>query len=139
MSGRNLLLDTHAIVWSFGGEPLSAEASEAIDTTWAQGWTVFISPISAWEVGMLVRKGRLRLPQAPYRWLESVLATRGVELADLPPDVLIDANFLPDCRLTDPADEMLVATARALNLTMITRDRSILAYAEAGHVQAIAC
>jgi PIN domain nuclease of toxin-antitoxin system len=53
--------------------------------------------------------------------------------------VLIASSFLPDIAVKDPADRILVATARELGLTLMTRDRALLAYAEAGHVKAVGC
>ena len=55
------------------------------------------------------------------------------------PMPLEDVNELPELTHRDPTDRMLIATARAHDLTLITRDRAILAYAAAGHVRAVAC
>jgi PIN domain nuclease of toxin-antitoxin system len=136
---RSLLLDTHAILWMFGGEALSGPATAAIDEVWTSGGALLVSPISTWEIGMLVRKGRIALPIAPMRWVKAMLEAPGVQLAEMSPEVLVDASFLPMCPLRDPADQILVATARATGSALITRDGPILSYAEAGHVQAVAC
>lgn len=136
---RGLLLDTHALVWAFNQGALSTAARDAIDNAWSDGVPVMISKISAWEIGMLVSRGRLSLPTSPLRWFGGVLDTSGMELADLSPEILIDASFLPNSTMRDPADQILVATARAVDVPIITRDNLILAYAAAGHVRAIAC
>lgn len=66
-------------------------------------------------------------------------AQQGVRLTPLTPAIAIESSFLPATFHGDPADRLLVATARALPATVVTRDRAILAYAAAGHVQALVC
>jgi PIN domain nuclease of toxin-antitoxin system len=68
-----------------------------------------------------------------------VLATEGVRIEPLSPEVLIDSSYLPGNLHRDPADRILIATARSLGLTIVTRDRIILDYADQGHVRALAC
>jgi len=87
---------------------------------------------------MLVAKGRVALLASPMTWFSGLLET-GVQLADLSPSILVEASFLPQSRLRDPADRVIAATARALGYRIMTRDRPILTYAAAGQVQAIAC
>lgn len=88
---------------------------------------------------MLVAKGRLASPLPPKAWFDRVVETEGVQLAELTPDILTDASFLPGPIHRDPADRILIATARAQDLTIVTRDRLILEYAAKGHVRALAC
>lgn len=87
---------------------------------------------------MLVARGRIALPLPPPSWFEG-LVQAGVRWAPLTPQVLIDASFLPGRIHGDPADRILAATARAFGYRLMTRDRALLAYAEAGHLQALAC
>ncbi len=136
---NGLLLDTHAILWTFGPERPSDAARTAVEAAWAAGQAIFVSPISAWEIGILVAKDRLALAGPPLQWMEKVLAQPGVALAEMGPDVLIAASFLPGSLHGDPADRILTATARRYDLTLITRDRMLLAYAKAGHLRAVAC
>jgi PIN domain nuclease of toxin-antitoxin system len=67
------------------------------------------------------------------------MALSGVRLAEASPDVLIDSAFLPGDPPFDPADRILAATARRRGLTLVTRDRQLLKYAEAGHLRALGC
>lgn len=127
------------MIWVVEGEKITREAVEAIDGATMAGVPVFISPISAWERGMLVAKGRIASPVEPKTWFAKLLDRAEVELAELTPDILIEASFLPGNPHNDPADRILIATARALDLTIVTRDRHILSYARVGHVRAIAC
>ena len=134
-----LLLDTHAAVWFCENIPLSRAATEAIDAAPREGTPVFVSPITAFEIGQLASRGRIDLSVTPQRWFRGLLAVSGVQLAELSPDLLIASSFLPGEPPRDPMDRILIATARELAATLVTRDRLILAYGEQGHVSAVEC
>lgn len=134
-----LLLDTCAVIWFAEDAPIAAAAAAAMDASEADGVPVLISPISAWERALLVAKGRLRSPLSPKDWFDRVLTAGGLKLAPMSPDILADASFLPEPLHRDPADRIIIATARALDLTIVTRDHLILDYAAQGHVRALAC
>lgn len=134
-----LLLDTCAAIWISEDEPLAGEALSALDRSRRSGDFIFVSPITAWEIGLLVSRGRLRSPMTPQRWFDRVLGTSGVRLADMSPDVLIASSFLPGLPPRDPADRILAATAREFGYRLMTRDAPLLTYARQGHLQALAC
>lgn len=136
---RSLLLDTHAAVWITEGMPLGSAATEAINAVYRAGSTIFISAISAWEVGLLVARNRIGLSSKPDRWFRKVLAIPGVKLAELTPDVLIESSFLPGNPPRDPADRIIIATARDIGATLVTRDGLLLKYGESGQISTIAC
>ena len=126
-SGAPLLLDTHVWIWLMEGSPgrLSAAVVRAIEEA-AQEGNVRIHPLSVWEVGTLVRKGRLGLAGPVERWVEEALAVEGVTLTPLTSAMALEAAALPDPFPGDPVDRMLVATARILGATLVTADRRIL-------------
>lgn len=134
-----LLLDTCATLWLMEGADLSPAALSAIDAVTASGVDCYVSPITAWEVGLLAARGRYLFTMSPARWFARLTALAGIALAELSPEVLIASSFLPGEPPGDPADRMIIATAREHALTIVTRDRRILAYAEAGHVAALPC
>jgi PIN domain nuclease of toxin-antitoxin system len=134
-----LLLDTHAAIWITEGLPLAKAAVEAVEAAYQAGRTVFVSSITAWEIGLLVSRNRLRLVAKPERWFHLLLAIPGMQLAELSPDLLIASSFLPGTPPRDPADRIILATARELGATLITRDRLLLKYGEDGHISTIAC
>ena len=134
-----LLLDTCAAIWISADAPLAEEAIGALDQAEDGGRPVLISPITAWEIGLLVARGRVALPIDPQAWFDRLMEAPNVELADLPPAVLIASAFLPGAPPRDPADQIIIATARGQDLTIVTRDRHMLNYAAAGHVRALAC
>jgi PIN domain nuclease of toxin-antitoxin system len=134
-----LLLDTCAAIWAAEGLVLSDEAMEALNEAHHKGARVYVSPITAWEIGLLMARGRLTSLLEPKVWFSRLIDLQGVGLAEMTPDLLIASSYLPAEAPRDPADRIIVATARAYNYTLVTRDRVLLDYAEAGHLQAIAC
>ena len=133
-----LLLDTNAAIW-LSRDELKASASEKLDEAARVGVATYLSPITAWEVGLLVAKNRLNLLMTPQRWFARLLDMPGISLTDLSPDILIASSFLPGTPPRDPADRILLATARELGATLVTRDRLLLKYGEDGQVSTIAC
>ena len=133
-----LLLDTNAAIW-LSRDELTALASEKLDGASRAGIATYVSPITAWEVGQLVARNRLGLGTTPQRWFARIVAMPNVHLAELSPDILIAASFLPGRPPRDPADRILLATARDLGATLVTRDRELLAYGEDGNVSVLAC
>lgn len=136
-----VLLDTCAVIYVGNGEPIDPRAVSALGKAEA-GDGVLVSPVSAWEIGLMGRASWRRAPQFlpdPKTWLRKFLAAPGVRVAELTPDIAIDSSFLPEGMNSDPADRLLVATARALNVPIMTRDEAILSFAAAGHLHAIGC
>ncbi|MED5413354.1 MAG: type II toxin-antitoxin system VapC family toxin [Candidatus Latescibacterota bacterium] len=133
------LLDTHIwIWWMIGADPLrSSPAREriarAIDEESAR-----VSVISVWEVGMLEAHKRISLTVDVETWTRQALSSPGLSLAPLTPDIALASSRLPGEIHGDPADRMLIATARSLGATLVTRDRRILEYSQAGHVTTLA-
>jgi PIN domain nuclease of toxin-antitoxin system len=122
-----IVLDTHVWVWWVGQDSRLASAhQQAIQA--AQRTGIGVSIISCWEVAMLVSGGRLSLAGAVLPWIEQALRYPGVRLLDLTPPIVVDSTELPAGFHKDPADRMLVATARALDCPLITADEKILAY-----------
>lgn len=133
-----LLLDTCAVLWLFEGAEMADTARTAIADAVA-GANLHVSPISAWEIGMLVSKERVALSMPAESWVESAFAHGGISVADLSPRLLVQSSFLPGKVHGDPADRIILATARELGLKVVTRDKAILEYARQGHVGAILC
>jgi len=134
-----LLLDTHAAIWITKNEPIADRAMEAMNAAHQAGGAVFVSAITAWEVGLLVARNRLKLLMTPQRWFAQLLSLPGMHLAELSPDILMASSFLPGAPPRDPADRIIIATAREHGAALITRDRLILNYGQDGQVSTIAC
>ena len=137
MSG--LLLDTCAVIWIAHGDPLREPAASELPEAYERGIPLLVSPITAWEVAMLVAKSRMALALDPALWFERFCDLPGVTLAAMPPSVLVASTTLPGQPPGDPADRILIATARAFGYVVVTRDEKILEYGAHGHVQVLAC
>ena len=135
---RPILLDTCAVIWIIQGAALRGEAEALLAEAEAEAGGVVVSPMTAWEIGVLVSRGRLALSRDPAAWFGSLLDA-GVALAPLSPQVLIASSFLPGAKLRDPADRILAATARAFDYRLMTRDHLLLDYGAEGHLAVIAC
>jgi PIN domain nuclease of toxin-antitoxin system len=134
-----LLLDTCAVIWIAEDQPIAKEATEMMDRAIAANEPVYVSPITSWELGLLVSRGRMNLLMSPQRWFERLLQAPGLQLAEMSPDILISSSFLPGTPPRDPADRIFAATAREYGYRLVTRDRPLLEYAREGHIQAFAC
>jgi PIN domain nuclease of toxin-antitoxin system len=135
---RPILLDTCALIWVANRDALQGQAEAALAEVEGEVGGILISPISAWEIGQLASRGRLALLAEPSLWFSAALDA-GLALAAMPPEVLIASSYLPSVRLRDPADRILAATARAFGYRLMTRDRPLLEFGEAGHLHTIAC
>ncbi len=96
----------------------------------AQFSNIRVSAISAWELGMLESKGRIQIPMNCLDWVNKALKAPGISLAPITPEIAIESSRLPEAFHGDPADRLIVATARNLDATLITHDKRIIAYAK---------
>lgn len=131
-----LLLDTHAWLWLVQGEQQFSDENLALIEQAAREARLRVSSISIWEVAMLEVKGRIALSLDCHTWVQQALAAPGLDLLTLEPDILIDSSRLPGAFHGDPADRIIVATARARGACLLTRDGKILEYAARGFVAA---
>lgn len=133
-----ILLDTCALLWATNGDPLSAEALKAINKATKAG-ALFLSPVSAWEIGILAQRGKLTLGTSAESYVSRAFIRPGVQIAPLTPEIAVRASYLPGEFHSDPADRLLISTAIVLGLQLVTRDREILRYSVRGHVSALRC
>jgi len=121
-----LLLDTHVWLWWLHGQPeLTATERDALDALAAAGTPPAISAISLWEAQMLASRERLRLDSPLTHWLPTAAAPEIVTVLPLDTDVILALDALPTGFHGDPADRIIVATARAHGLPLATRDSNI--------------
>jgi PIN domain nuclease of toxin-antitoxin system len=138
MSG-SVLLDTCAAIWIMKRMPLSMASRKIVQKAYSANAGVFVSPLTAWEVGMLVSKGRLTLTIPPEVWFSTLIEMPGIRLAPLTPAILLASTALPGTPPSDPADRIIAATARVHGYVVITRDGKLLEYAREGHIRATMC
>jgi PIN domain nuclease of toxin-antitoxin system len=131
-------LDTHVWIWfMLANAELAANGRNLINRAAATG-RLRIAAISLWETALLASRGRVVLGQPLGQWITGAVSAPGLSIEPLLPQVAIEASSLPDPFHRDPADRLIVATARVANATLMTRDRRILDYAARGHLTAIA-
>lgn len=122
-----IVLDTHIWVWwVHEDERLTQAQREAITANETD--TVGVSAISCWEIAKLVEYGRLELPSPLEEWFEQALNYPGVQLLALTPEIAIESTRLPGEFHRDPADQIIVATARVYGSSLVTSDDKILNY-----------
>jgi PIN domain nuclease of toxin-antitoxin system len=132
-----LLLDTHVVLWStLDVGRLGSEAVRAINLASRED-RLLISAITPWEIGLLASKKRVDLQRDTLEWVRGVLAKPGVRLAPLETEIAVASTRLPFEMHADPADRILVATARHLGATLVTADRALLELAKSGHFRAM--
>ena len=114
----SVLLDTHAWVWSFANDALlSSRARTAI----READTVYVSPISFFEIGQKVRTGRWPEMQGRVKELPAILKEQGGSIATLTPEICLDASTM-DWKHRDPFDRLIVSTALALGVALVSKD-----------------
>jgi PIN domain nuclease of toxin-antitoxin system len=133
-----ILLDTCALVWTVNLDPILPAARKEISRAASAG-TLYVSPVSAWEIGLLVRRGRLELQVAAESYIDRVFRRPDVRVAALTAGIAVRSSYLPGDLHEDPADRLLVATAIVMGLKLITRDRRLLNYGGRGFVGVMAC
>ena len=124
-----LLLDTHVWWWAIS-EPaqLSPLATKTIQHAQQHQEPLCIASISLWEFAMMVTRGRIRLQITPQEWFDHALHNAGTHVLELTPEIALETCALPGEFHKDPADRMIVATARIYQATLITKDQKILDY-----------
>lgn len=120
----NVLLDTCALYWvANDDDDLSATAREAIEGA----GSAYVSPVSAWEIGLKVRKGKLELPALLESWYHRVLGQHDLEEFPLGGEAAILSTTLPPLH-QDPADRLLIAVAQVHDFVLLTPDEKIRQY-----------
>ena len=93
--------------------------------------------MTMWEIAMLSSRNRITLDKPAGAWLDEAVNASGVAIEPLSAAIAAESCYLPNRFHGDPADRMIVATARVTNAVLMTRDRRILEYAAGGHLSAI--
>ncbi len=128
-----IVLDTHVWVWwVHGDERLTQAQVDVIEANETD--VVGISCISCWEAAKLVEYKRLVLPCPLAEWFEKALSYPGIRLLELSSEIAVESTKLPGEFHRDPADQIIVATARVHGCPLVTSDRRLIEYP---HVQTI--
>lgn len=130
-----IVLDTHVLVW-WATDDLAHLSTKVLTLIKQEleGGEIIISSISAWEIAMLVEKERITLSMDIVEWLSLVEQIEAVRFFEVNNEIAVKSTQLPGEFHKDPADRMIVATARKLGAQLVTADEKILAYP---HVKAV--
>src|SRR5438067_1035412 len=116
-----ILLDTHVLVWYVNGDDkLPKELRRKISNEKENG--LAISAITVWETAMLADRKRIELNTSIQDWISTVLELPYTELIPLSPEISIESIHLPGPFHKDPADRFIVATARIIDIPLVTLD-----------------
>ncbi|WP_115669094.1 type II toxin-antitoxin system VapC family toxin [Ciceribacter selenitireducens] len=133
------LLDTCFVIWMSRQEMLAPLSLEMLAESRVRAIPSYVSTATAWEMAMLLSKGRIRETRDVDHWYRDFLRDGGFAEQPVTARTFMASCFLPQPIHNDPIDRILIATARENDLTIITRDRAILSYGALGHVKVLAC
>jgi len=119
------LLDTHILLWWLRQDPRLPESYLAVFEKADAERPLWLSEISLWEIATLYSLGRIELRLPLHEWLEKATSPPLVRRVGLSPAIAAEVAVLPDSFHRDPADRIIVATARVLGATLLTQDRAI--------------
>lgn len=131
---NDLLLDTCAFLWLAQGGELAVSARKAIAAA-----NLKVSLITVWEIANLARKHRIVLTMPVAKWFVQAVELMEAVIIELTVDILAGSCELPGTPPSDPADRIIIATAREARAILVTRDNHILAYSRSGYVTTTAC
>jgi len=130
-----IVVDTHVLIWAIQGDRrLGSAAARVIEANGRES-RVGVSAITPWEIALLTERGRLRLDRDVAEWIDTVLKLPAFRLLPIQPAIAVGSVRLPGAFTSDPADRLIVATARHHGARLLTADRAILDYGATGQVR----
>jgi PIN domain nuclease of toxin-antitoxin system len=126
MRSTRALLDTHVLLGWFASGPRLSAAQLRVIRKAGPASPLWVSDISLWEIATLVALGRIELSLPLRTWLERATSPPLVQRIGISPAVAAEVAALPPTFHRDPADRIIVASARVLGATLLTRDQRIL-------------
>ena len=129
-----IVLDTQAWVWWTMDHARLSEAQRREIASHEED-RIGVSAISCWEVAKLCEYGRLELPVGLSEWFREALRYPGVSVLELTPEIAVESTRLPGRFHSDPADQIIVATARVHGCPLVTSDDKIAGYPHVGTVR----
>jgi PIN domain nuclease of toxin-antitoxin system len=123
-----IVLDTHAWIWWVSSPVYLSETAKRIIDEAVTGKNIFISSISAWEVAILVSRGRLKLTMSAADWIAASEALPFFDFVPVSNSIALKSVQLPGVLHNDPADRIIIATAVSLGAILVTKDEQIRNY-----------
>lgn len=123
-----IVLDTHAWIWWVSNPALLSEEGRRIVDGAATDRGIYISSISAWEIAMLVARGRLELTMSVDDWVAASEALPSIHFVPVSNSIALKSVQLPGDLHNDPADRIIIATAVSMGAVLVTKDEKIRTY-----------
>jgi PIN domain nuclease of toxin-antitoxin system len=131
-----LLLDTHILLWWTEARSIAPSIHEQIEEARGTG-TLFVSAATAWEIGILTAKSQYQLPRPVLEWWRLLVTVGGVRQVPIDGEIALLSWQLPGTIHQDPGDRLIVASAMARQLTLVTRDRKLIEYCQQQHIHVL--
>ena len=132
------LLDTHVACWAvLDADRIFHDTRKTIEEALAVE-KLAIADITLWEIAMLIKRRRLIVTLPLQQWIQQLVESLQLQVIPMTSQIAADSVQLPEGFHADPADQLIVATARCLNATLITKDEKILSWAQSGFVRILA-
>ena len=134
---KGLLLDTHGWFYTISQRSMLTEAVIKKINSAAQDEQLFIAGTTLWELAMLESKQRIKLMPNSLHWMQNALKLTQVQVLNIDSEIAVDSCNLPGGFHGDPADRIIVATARIHDLCLVTADKAILRYGQEKYVKTL--
>ncbi len=122
---NEILLDTHVFIWYVNGDEINKRTRKIIDSA-IQTNCIYLAGISLWEVSMLAVKQRVILSMPCLEWMNRASHELRLQILPITPTIATESCNLPGNFHGDPADRLIISTARTHGMTLVTRDSAIL-------------
>ena len=134
----DILIDTHILIWLADGDSskISPKIKNIIENVFQRRF-IYVSAISLLEISRLAKRNRVHLSVPIHEWIKQILSFPDFKIIDLDYKIAVESYNLPGEFHADPADRIIVATARVHNIPLITMDRQMLDYAQKGFVRVL--
>mgnify|MGYP001291569913 CR=1 len=119
-----MLLDTCALLWLTHDQN---KINQAVIELIKKSPVIYVSAVSAFEIGLKHKAGKLYLPVLPKSWFDKIIKHHHIEVIDLNWEICVKATELPDIH-RDPCDRFIIATALTKQLPVVTADKRFEAY-----------
>jgi len=134
---HDLVLDTHILIWLINGDAALKSTSKNIIKEVCKRNLLLVPAISIWEIAMLKNKGRIKLTQPLQQWVKKVSSLPYLKIVPLDEAIALESCKLPGDFHGDPADRMIIATARILDTPLMTKDKKIIDYGKQLYLKVI--
>ena len=132
-----VILDTHVLLWSLlKPEELTEETKSKVEQA-QKNQNLLVSAISLWEIAMLSHKKRIHIFEPIKNFLSSIEEMSGINICEISAEVAAESVLLQNNFHGDPADRIIVSTARVYSATLLTRDKQILQWSEYGSIKCL--